>query len=234
MLKQSGGKATTRIHKPEDGISPNHTIKNAVIILKETLPMNKLRIAKIVALAAVALLVIAFLHYHLPRTAVVTIEGTDVKWMDRAGRLTKSRDTGKDAIRDVRFINTVTRDNRVLVLRNEDTGWGWPPYFKFNSSDLVAQAQAFARTEPSPTVLATFYGWRIQLFTMYPNILKMRSVAPDYTHFPWFNIIFLVLLGSGLLFIGIKVKRMAQRVRERFSRSRESPAEAGDANKGDE
>ncbi|MDJ0802982.1 MAG: DUF1523 family protein [Desulfobacterales bacterium] len=188
---------------------------------------DKLRIAKIVALALVFSLAAAFLHYHLPRTAVVTIEGTDVKWMDRSGRLSKSRDMKGGAVRDVRFINTVTREKKVLVLRNEDTGWGWPPYFKFNSSDLVAQAQAFARTEPSPTVLVTFYGWRLQLFSLYPNVVRMRAVAPDYSHFPWFNIIFLLLLVAASAYIGIKVKRLFQRIRNRFSSSKPPPSAAG-------
>ncbi len=188
---------------------------------------DKLRIAKIVALALVFSLAAAFLHYHLPRTAVVTIEGTDVKWMDRSGRLSKSRDMKGGAVRDVRFINTVTREKKVLVLRNEDTGWGWPPYFKFNSSDLVAQAQAFARTEPSPTVLVTFYGWRLQLFSLYPNVVRMRAVATDYSHFPWFNIIFLLLLVAASAYIGIKVKRLFQRIRNRFSSNKPPPSAAG-------
>ncbi len=195
--------------------------------------MNTWQVIKYVLLAIVVIAVGGFLHYHLPRTAVVTIEGTDVKWMDREGRLTKSRGTGKGAIRDVRFINTVSADNRVLVLRNEDTGWGWPPYFKFNSSDLVAQAQAFANQQPSPTVLITFYGWRIQLFTMYPNILKMRTVAPDYAHFPWFNIIFLIVLGSAATFVYFKAQQLFKRIRDRFSSSKIRPTDdAGDTTGG--
>ncbi len=189
-------------------------------------PMSKLRITKIVLLVVGALLVVAFLHYHLPRTAIVTIQGVDVKRMDSRGSMTQN--PGTAGSRDVRFINTVKQDNRVLVLRNEDTGWGWPPYFKFNSSDLVAQAQAFANENPPPTVLITFYGWRIQLFSLYPNITRMRSVAPDYSHFPWFNIIFLVLLGSASIFIGLKVKQLSQRIRERFSKNQAPPGAAGD------
>ncbi|MDJ0874172.1 MAG: DUF1523 family protein [Desulfobacterales bacterium] len=188
--------------------------------------MSKLRITKIVLLVVGALLVVAFLHYHLPRTAIVTIQGVDVKRMDSRGSMTPN--PGTAGSRDVRFINTVKQDNRVLVLRNEDTGWGWPPYFKFNSSDLVAQAQAFANENPPPTVLITFYGWRIQLFSLYPNITRMRSVAPDYSHFPWFNIIFLVLLGSASIFIGLKVKQLSQRIRERFSKNQAPPGAAGD------
>ena len=188
--------------------------------------MSKLRITKIVLLVVGALLVVAFLHYHLPRTAIVTIQGVDVKRMDSRGSMTQN--PGTAGSRDVRFINTVKQDNQVLVLRNEDTGWGWPPYFKFNSSDLVAQAQAFANENPPPTVLITFYGWRIQLFSLYPNITRMRSVAPDYSHFPWFNIIFLVLLGSASIFIGLKVKQLSQRIRERFSKNQAPSGAAGD------
>jgi hypothetical protein len=194
--------------------------------------MSKLRILKIGVLALLTLLFVAFLHYNLPRTAVVTVEGTDVKRMDAAGRVTKNPTA---ATRDVRFINTITRDNKVLVLRNEDTGWGWPPYFKFNSSDLVAQAQGFANQQPPPSVLITFYGWRNQLFTLYPNIIRMRAVAPDYSHFPWFNIIFLTLLGGGLVFVGLKAKRLYQRIRGRFAPSKGPQPDAanGTATKGE-
>jgi hypothetical protein len=190
--------------------------------------MNKLRIAKIALLVMAALLVVAFLHYNLPRAAVVTIEGTDVKRTDNANRMTNPASSNESGVRDLRFVNTITRNNRVLVLRNEDTGWGWPPYFKFNSSDLVAKAQAFANQKPSPPVLITFYGWRIQLFSMYPNIIRMRAVAPDYSHFPWFNIIFLALLSGGFLYVRIKVKRLYQSLRDRFSPAKASPADAAD------
>jgi hypothetical protein len=185
--------------------------------------MDKLRTVKFAAIGVGALLAITFLHYHLPRTAVVTVEGTDVKLMDSSGRVTSNRNAANT--RDVRFINTITRDNKVLVLRNEDTGWGWPPYFKFNSSDLVAKAQGFANQQPPPSVLITFYGWRSQLFTLYPNIIRMRPVAPDYSHFPWFNIIFLMLLAGGLLFARLKAKRLYGRIRDRFSPSKKPDAD---------
>lgn len=191
--------------------------------------MNKLKNAKIVVMVVGAMMVVAFLHYLLPRTAVVTIEGTDVKRLEKAGQVTKNaRAVGT---RDVRYINTITRDKRVLVLRNEDTGWGWPPYFKFNSSDLVASAQGFANQQPAPPVLITFYGWRIQLFSLYPNIVRMRAVAPDYSHFPWFNIVFLVLLGGGLLVIRLKVKQLYKRIRDRFHPSKASPADTDDGDR---
>ena len=209
---------------------PRKGRKTNAVARKDTLPMNTF---KRVVLAVLVLLFAALLHYHLPRTAVVTVEGTDVKLMDASGRVTTNRNAANT--RDVRFINTITRDNKVLVLRNEDTGWGWPPYFKFNSSDLVAKAQGFANEQPPPSVLITFYGWRSQLFTLYPNIVRMRPVAPDYSHFPWFNIIFLILLAGGLLFTGLKAKRLYQRIRDRLAPSKGSrpDADSSTASKGE-
>jgi hypothetical protein len=188
--------------------------------------MNRLRAFKWILLAAAALIVIGFLHYNLPRTAVVTIEGTDVKRAEKGVRPSADSTPQVGVVTDVRYINTLTRDNKVLVLRNEDTGWGWPPYFKFNSADVTAKAQAFAKQQPAPNVLVTFYGWRIQLFSMYPNVIRMRPVTPDYSHFPWFNVIFLVLLAGGLLYLRFKLRRLYRWIRERFRSSKTPPADS--------
>ena len=88
--------------------------------------MTAVQIAKYSLLAVLALAVGLFLHYNLPRTDVVRITGTDVKRIDRKGEEQTPR------TRDVRYINTVTRSGKVRVFRNEDTGWGWPPYLKFD------------------------------------------------------------------------------------------------------
>lgn len=190
--------------------------------------MKTFRTVKLVALGILTLLVIGILHYNLPRTAVVTIEGTDVKRAEKTARSSSTADRKTAIVSDVRYVNTLTRGNKILVLRNEDTGWGWPPYFKFNSADITAEAQAFAKQTPSPSVLVTFYGWRIQLLSMYPNIIRMRAVAPDYSHIPWFNIIFLVLLTGGFFYVRIKIKRLYRGIRDRFSPSKASPADAAD------
>ena len=41
---------------------------------------------------------------------------------------------------DVRFIAAVRPNGKPFVYRNEDTGWIWPPYFKYDSSNLQAKA----------------------------------------------------------------------------------------------
>ena len=100
-----------------------------------------------------------FFHYNLPRTAVVQISGTDVKRIDYKQNADKNQSNNNTDLKaaqqtsDVRFINSISRSGKTIVFRNEDTGWGWPPYFKFDSADLTAEAQAFAADQAKPWVL---------------------------------------------------------------------------------
>ncbi len=160
--------------------------------------MKIFKYAKIVIPVLLVLVLVLFLHKNLMRTAVVQITGTDVKRTDTVGKVSnRTAKNGNDAVlqtSDVRFINTVSKNSRVKVFRNEDTGWGWPPYFKFDSADVAAQAQAYSTAEPKPWVLVKYYGWRIKYFSMFPNVLSLKVVEKDYTHFPLFNIIIISVL----------------------------------------
>ena len=155
-----------------------------------------------------------FFHYNLPRTSVVQISGTDTKRVDKAikGEKVESSTDKKiktDALTtDVRYINSVSRKGKAMVFRNEDTGWGWPPYFKFDSADVTAEAQAFATDQGKPWVLVKYYGWRVTMFSMFPNVLDLKKVAKDYTHIPVFNIIFFILLVILILTVRSKLKKL--------------------------
>jgi hypothetical protein len=91
--------------------------------------------------AAFILLMVTVLHYNLPRTQVMQIIGTDIKRLDSSDKVKADgaeQVQGKKGVvvsRDVRFINAVSQSGKAEVFRNEDTGWGWPPYFKFNSAE---------------------------------------------------------------------------------------------------
>jgi hypothetical protein len=155
-----------------------------------------------------------FFHYNLPRTSVVQLTGTDTKRVDKAvksekveGANGKKVDVGKQTA-DVRFINSVSRKGKPMVFRNEDTGWGWPPYFKFDSADVTAEAQAFAADQGKPWVLVKYYGWRIKMLSMFPNVLDLKKVEKDYTHIPVFNIIFFILLVTLILTVRSKLKKL--------------------------
>jgi hypothetical protein len=166
---------------------------------------------------AVVLVVAAFLHFYLPGTDVVRVTGTDVKRMDDGGDREKRK--GMPVVtRDVRFINTVTESGKVRVYRNEDTGWGWPPYFKFDSADVTAKATAVLKSKKEQWVAITSYGWRIQLFSMFPNITSMKVVPKGYVQIPYFNIFFFLVLGAGIFF-GVRwFRRFIEKLRldERF------------------
>jgi hypothetical protein len=151
-----------------------------------------LRILPLLALAA-------FLHFYLPGKDVVRIVDTDVKRMDVVSKnFVKEDTTGQfTRTRDVRFINTAWPDGTPRVYRNEETDWGFPWYFKFDSGNLQTLAQDLRSTKQEPAwVVVTHYGWRIELFSMFPNAVEIDPAAgPDVFPIPWFNIGFFVLLG---------------------------------------
>ncbi len=150
-------------------------------------------------------LFIAFLAYFLPSRDIVQIVGTDVKRMDVGKRpwAWDKPDSGTkgEPTRDVRFIYAKWPDGKPRVYRNEDTGWGFPPYFKFDSADLAAKAEGMASHEGDNWVAISHYGWRIPVFSIYPNAYKIKRVSgTNALLIPWFNIIFLSLLALFLAY----------------------------------
>lgn len=138
------------------------------------------------------------LHFYLPQHDVVRIVGTEVNRMDRADINTAGQ-AGSPATtvtRDVRFINAVRANGKPSVYRNEDTDWGFPWYFKFDSGNLQAAAQdAISSQAAARWVKITHYGWRIEIFSMFPNAVEIGPVEDsEATIIPWFNIVFFVVL----------------------------------------
>jgi hypothetical protein len=170
-----------------------------------------MRYVKWTLLAIVALIVFLFFNYTLPSHVVVRIVETNSQRMDMGmnGWFYAAPDTGTNGSnkagtgRDIKFIQTIKPNGRPLVFRNEDTGWGWPPYFKFDTFNLQTRAQELvSKTDQPVWAMVTFYGWRSQLLTIFPNALSIRKVSgPDVTVFPWTSVIVLALLALLLLFI---------------------------------
>jgi hypothetical protein len=162
----------------------------------------------------------AFLHYTLPDRDIVYVTNTSNRLMTFGSNsiFWASPDVGSDEVagafqRDVLFIDAVRTNGRVSVYRNEDTGWIWPPYFKFDSSNLQAEARNLISSSESPEWVAVrHYGWRIPWLSVFPNAVSITPVAgPDVRLIPWFNIIFLTFLFA--LFWGVRVRWI--RFRER-------------------
>ena len=139
-------------------------------------------------------LVGSLLHWTLPSRDVVRILGTDVVRQ----QVVVSNERGEDITRsqDVRYINAVTPNGTPRVYRNQDTGWGWPPYFKFDTANIAARAQDAVSTAENPNwMIVKHYGWRLPILSTFPNVLSIEPAeSPDQTLIPWLKIIVLVLL----------------------------------------
>lgn len=165
-----------------------------------------------------AVLVFGFFHYTLPQRDIVRIVETEVRRVDFGENsiFWASPDVGTDGTsvnRDVRFINAVLPNGKPMVYRNEDTGWGWPPYFKLDSSNLQTEVRDLASSKDAPIWVAIrHYGWRNEFLTIYPNAVGVKQVdGPDVRLFPWFNIVIL----TGLLAFALFLWRVWVQFRER-------------------
>ena len=170
-----------------------------------------MKIIKRIFAALLILTTVALIHYYLPQRDIVQIVNTDVKRMDisKGSPFWDRQDAGTDrqTTRDVRFIYTVNQKDKTRVYRNEDTGWSFPFYLKFNSSDLSAKAENLAKKEET-WVAVTHYGWRIRLFSIFPNATKVKQVkGPDVFLIPWFNIVFLLVVFGFLFWVWRMVRK---------------------------
>ncbi|SNS19671.1 DUF1523 family protein [Tropicimonas sediminicola] len=150
----------------------------------------------------IVVIVGSFLHYTLPRNDVVRIVDTEVRRIDYGENsiFWADSNTGEATgipSRDVHFINAKKSSGKDMVYRNEDTGWGWPPYFKFNTSNLHTRATDMRSTQENPKWVAIKrYGWRNQYFSIYPNAISVKPVeGPDVRIIPWVSISILFVLG---------------------------------------
>ena len=155
-------------------------------------------------------LIAGFLHYTLPRFDIVRITNTEVRRIEVGENSIFWANPGTSGAnpqmsRDIFFVDAFRPNDRPRVYRNEDTGWGWPPYFKLDAANLQAEIRDKVSTRDNPTWVALrYYGWRFEPISIYPNVVSMRDAeGPDTRIINWFNIIFLTgfVLVFGALWI---------------------------------
>ena len=161
--------------------------------------------------------VAAFFHYTLPQHDVARITDTYEKRIDfgENSLFWTSADTGNattTANRDVFFIQTRLNTEEVMVYRNEDTGWGWPPYFKFDTTNLQAEASDLRSVAETPQwVVIKHYGWRNEFMSIFPNAVSLRAVdSPDVRIIPWLNIVILLLFVAFVWAIWVRWRRFRE------------------------
>ena len=97
-----------------------------------------------------------------------------------------------------------------MCIRDRDTGWGWPPYFKFDTSNLQAEAADAKSTEAASQWYAIkHYGWRNEFMTVFPNAISLRKVSGKDASkgIPYLNIIILVLFFAIVYGIWVRWRR---------------------------
>ncbi len=111
-------------------------------------------------------------NYIMPSYEKVVFTGGEAK------RYLK-KDNKTEGKNDIYYLYTQNANSpdKVNVFKNEDTGWGFPFYFKFNSADLQAKAQSLANSKQVAEI--KYYGWRIDMFSMFKNIIKITPLKEN-------------------------------------------------------
>ncbi|MEM9709597.1 MAG: DUF1523 family protein [Pseudomonadota bacterium] len=177
-----------------------------------------MRYVKWILILLILALVGSFLHYTLPQRDIVRIVNTEVRRVDYGMNSIFWANSGSgDAVnpvnRDVFFIEGIRPNGNPIVFRNEDTGWGWPPYFKFDSANLQAISRDLVSTQDDPRWVAVrHYGWRSELFSIFPNATSIASApGPEARLIPWTSIFILVILAGFVLWVWRRWVRFRQR-----------------------
>ncbi|WP_033622142.1 DUF1523 family protein [Helicobacter pylori] len=152
-------------------------------------------------LTAIFLALMLLVSYCMPHYSMAVISGVEVKRMNENENMPNNKEV-KTLARDVYFVQTYDPKDKksVTVYRNEDTRFSFPFYFKFNSADISALAQSLVNQQ----VEVQYYGWRINLFNMFPNVIFLKPLKEnDEMSKPVFSWILYALLLVGF-FISVR------------------------------
>lgn len=159
----------------------------------------------ILVMLSLHIVLIGAVNYAFPSYESTIVTGMEVRRMDKDGMISKANPPDGE-VRDVYFLFTEQpEDKKIMVYRNEDTGWGLPLYFKFNSADIQAKAQAYANSKQ--LVEIKYYGWRINWLNEFRNIVAIKQLDENNTPSkPWVSYVLYALFAL-TFFLSVQVIR---------------------------
>lgn len=191
---------------------------------------TNIRKARYTAVAVAIFSSYLFLDYTLPRYDLVKINEIGTRRFDEDGNYIRKTTASSGPTRDVEMIYTkaasVVKDPQTgeekvvvdpshdIVFINEDTGWGWPFYFKFETADIQSDAAYIKGTDGLAYIES--YGWRIEFFSWFGNVLSITDYEPGITVINWVRYlvlsIWLALIGTAWYWIRRIKRNIAARV----------------------
>ncbi|MFK8081663.1 MAG: DUF1523 family protein [Granulosicoccus sp.] len=165
--------------------------------------MKTLLTVRNILFAIPVIILLAALHYALPQVDVVRAVGVEIKRIDST-----DSDASQPTTRDVYQLQMETPDGSPRVYRNEDNML----YLKFDSANLQAQVQSAAADKQ--LLALRHYGWRLTLFSAFPNAVKAWPVEEGYRHIPIFNTLVLLALGGIFFLIYRRAKKAVAATRQ--------------------
>lgn len=152
--------------------------------------MTILRWAKRIILMLLLVSGLLVLDYMLPNGRLVHVVGTEVKRVSQ-------QVNGEEQTRDVYFIAADDIEGSTTrVYRNEDA---WLYLFKINSADIQGQAQSLAQDVAKSPAILRYYGYRLQLFSMFPNVLTLERAQAGGQYTPWLRYVGFGIFGFVVL-----------------------------------
>lgn len=183
--------------------------------------MAALRKAAMALMIIVLLAVAGLLTSVLPQHRVVYVDGTEVRRGDATVVASSTTPVPLSGGADVYYLHTSNPARTdVFVYRNEDTGFGFPWYLKFDSSEVQGRAELL-KQKPEQMALVTYYGWRVPVLKLYPNAVNIEAWDRTETPWPVFNTLFsaFFLLMTGSVYWKLRRFRKARQLKHEASPS---------------
>lgn len=203
---------------------------------------QNLKRVKLTAAAIAILSSYLFLDYTLPRIDLVKINEIGTRRFDEDGNYIRKTTASNGPTRDVEMIFTkaasvttgadgketvVVDPDHDIVYVNEDTGWSWPFYFKFETANLQSDA-AYIKGLDGLAYIES-YGWRIEFFSWFGNVLSITDYEPGMTVINWVRYIVLTIWVALIATIWYWTRRIQRNIAARVEAAAQAAKERADA-----